>query len=261
MSISENILIAYSLALRDIRNTYARTFFGPLWMVATPIMMLLVYWCVFSVILGIEWKSETDNSKVPYIVPFFIGLSIYLFLADIITSSLKVYVAKRAYIQRTPVPLWVIWLSNYFRSLFQFSASVFVLVVILSVFGYASLFGFAFALLVLLVFALMAAAVSLLFATLGPFFGDIENTVGPIMRAVFYSAPITYPLTFVPAPYDDYLLFNPLSIPATEIRRAIIDQNFPSSLLLGYYLLASLILFLVAYALHRRLKKVVPDVV
>ncbi|MEM6554347.1 MAG: ABC transporter permease [Pseudomonadota bacterium] len=257
----QDIQIAFNLAIRDIKNTYARSYLGPVWMLFTPMLMLLVYWCVFGVVLGISWKSTSGDSEIPYILPFFVGLALYLFLADAVSSSLKTYVSKRAYVQRTPVPLWVLWLSNLFRSMLQFGSSVAILVAIIGYYGYLSFSGLTFALLVVLLFVVAVAAISLLLSTLGPFFGDIENTVGPLLRVVFYSAPITYPLTFIPSPYSDYLLINPLSIPATQIRRAIIEQQPPDIALIMPYLLVALLFFGIAFFFHTRLKKVVPDVV
>lgn len=223
--------------------------------------MLLVYWCVFGIVLGISWKSTSGDREIPYIMPFFMGLALYLFLADAVSSSLKTYVSKRAYVQRTPVPLWVLWLSNLFRSMLQFALSLAILVAIIGYYGYLSLPGMAFAFSIVLMFGLAVAAISLLLSTLGPFFGDIENTVGPLLRVVFYSAPITYPLTFIPNPVSDYLLLNPLSIPATQMRQAIIEKQPPDPALVGPYLLVSMLFFGIAFFFHVRLKKVVPDVV
>lgn len=257
----QHIQIAFNLAIRDIRNTYARSYLGPIWMLFTPMLMLLVYWCVFGVVLGISWKSPSGDSEIPYILPFFAGLALYLFLADAVSSSLKVYVSKRAYVQRTPVPLWVLWLSNFFRSMLQFGSSLTIMLAIIVYYGYLSFSGLAFAFLVVLLFAMAVAAISLLLSTLGPFFGDIENTVGPLLRVVFYSAPITYPLTFIPRPYSDYLLINPLSVPATQMRRAIIEQQPPDPVLVVPYLLVTMLFFGIAFFFHTRLKKVIPDVV
>lgn len=251
---------AYALAVRDLRSRYARSVLGPLWLFLTPLLLLAVYYFVFGVALKVEWKSPSGE-PISYVTPFFTGLILYLYFADIIGSSLALFVGKRNYIQRTSVPLTTIWFSFWIRATLQFLPTFLILWIVASLLGSFSIIGLVGSIITVIVFSLVMMAVSLPLAALGPFFNDLSQTVSPLMRALFYTAPITFPISFIPERFQVFLYANPLTMPTLELRKSVVFGNWPNPINLGFVLAAALVIGLIGFGLLRRLERVIPDVV
>jgi lipopolysaccharide transport system permease protein len=263
LGVKENLRLAWDLARRDLSAKYRRSSLGGIWLVLTPLCLLGIYSLVFGHIFGIEWKVPQFGHiiSVGFALPFFVGLSIYLALSDIVNSSSTLFASKRTYVVKSPFPLWVLWLANLFRAGIHASVGL-VLVLALAVFEHRlTLLGLSWTLVGLLVCGFFVSSLSLLLVALGPFIGDISEAIRLLLRVLFYASPITYPLTLVPQPYRDWMWFNPLTCMVELLREPIVFGNMPPLYVLGSFFGVSLLLFVVARWIFRRVKGVISDVV
>lgn len=255
-----NLRLSLNIAISDFRNRHARSALGMLWLLLTPLGMLAVYWLVFGYLLNISWVGPEGNSA-GFVLPFFIGYSIFIFFSDVITSSLNLFVSKSNYVKKSPFPLWVLWLSNFIRIALQTSVYLFIIVLLAIVEGYISLFGlvlFGFLMLCSLVFV---AAISFTLSVLGPFVNDLSEAARVILRALFYVSPITYPLAIVPDNYRDFFWFNPLTHIIVPMRNALIFESTPDMVLFSMFMFISVLLFMAAYWFFDRAREAIVDVV
>ncbi len=254
------VKVAHILAIRDIQRKYTRSLFGPLWFALTPGLLLVVYWAVFGMALGIKW-SAPDGRVIPYLPAFYSGLSLYLYLADLIPGSLRVFHSQRTFVQRSAIPIWTIWMGLWLKSSYQFAVYVLMLLVILFVYGFLSPATAAMVFILAVLMALIIGGFSLFLATIGPFFPDIENIVPPLMRALFYSAPITFPLTLIPGHFQHWLYYNPITGMVLIMRKAALYGQFTSLTLYLAYAGGGALMWLLAIFLYNRMKQVIADVV
>src|SRR5262245_56424882 len=220
--------IARSLASHDLFARYARTALGPLWLIAAPLAMIGIYWTVFGMALGVYWPVREGNPQVGYILPFTAGLTIYLYLTELVTSSLALYVAKRNLVLKSPVPLWVLWLANYLRASLVAAVYLGLLVLMAAGLNILTITGFFTSLPVILLVIAMFAPVSLILALIGPFAGDLTNAVPIVLRVAFYTAPITFPLSVIPESARPYLWLNPLTSLVELLRDTLIFGEAPA---------------------------------
>ena len=251
---------AYALAIRDLRSRFARSILGPLWLFFTPLLLLGVYWFVFGVALKVQWQT-TSGEPVSYVVPFFSGLIFYLYFAEILGGALNLFVCKRNYIQRTSVSLSTIWMSFWMRSTLQFLPTFVILWIIAISLGHFSWIGLVGSIATAFVFSLLMLAMSLPLVVIGPFFGDLSQTVSPLNRALFYSAPLTFPLSFIPERFQAFLYANPLTLPVIEFRKSVVFGGWPDPINLVLILLVAVGLAGIGWGLFVRLKRVIPDVI
>lgn len=257
----KNVRIAWSLCLKSLEGRYARSAIGPLWLVLTPLSMLLLYWGVFSLVLGVKWSPKPNGEPLNYVVPFMAGLAIYLYLAEVITKSLNIFVSRRNYVRKSPLPLWVLWLSAFMAATITGAVNLALLVALLAVHGMLTITGFIAALPVIVVIVTLFGALSLFLALIGPFAGDVANTVGVIMRVLFYTAPVSFPLTLVPASVAPYLWLNPLTPLIELLRSTLVFGQFPPALPFLATASVALGLALLALWLNQRVAHAVRDVV
>lgn len=261
MKFAECCRLAWDLARRDLQAKYKRSFLGIFWMVLTPLCLLTVYTVVFGGILKVSWNEPGTNVSVGFVLPFFIGLSIYLLVSDIVNSSTVVYASKRTYVVKSPFPLWVIWLANLMRAYVHgviYAVMVLILCLFYSVIELQNI-GWVFVLLLLSV--TIISALSLILSVVGPFIGDISEAVRLLMRVLFYAAPISYPVSMAPEAYRFILWLNPLTVIVEPLREALVFGKGPSMVVFLSLSVSAVLLSVFAVWLFNRIKGVVADVV
>jgi lipopolysaccharide transport system permease protein len=209
----------------------------------------------------VQWPPLPDGRHAGFVVPFFCGLSVFLFFSDIATSSVSVFSAKRNFVKKSPFPLWVLWLSNYLRACIQGGAYLTVALVAAAAANLLTVMGLVYAVAALVAILISCAAISLLLSSIGPFLGDIADATRLVLRLAFYSAPVTYPLAIVPEKWQFVLWFNPLTAMIEPLREAIVygELSVPWQLL-SFTGLAAVVLY-ASWWLFSRVSKAIPDVI
>lgn len=253
--------MAWDLARRDLQSKYKRSLLGVLWMLLTPLCLLCVYTVVFGGILKVSWSEPGSEVSVGFVLPFFIGLSLYLLLADVVNSSTVLYASKRTYVVKSPFPLWVLWLANLMRAYVHGVVYIAIVLVLCLFYSVLSWYGAVWAVILLLLVITIVSAISLILSVIGPFIGDISEAVRLLMRVLFYAAPISYPMSLAPEAYRFLLWLNPLTAIVEPLRNALVFGDGPSLTVLSFLISAAVALSVFAVWLFNRIKGVVADVV
>jgi len=257
-----NLGLAWDLARRDLASKYRRSSMGLVWLVLTPLGLLGIYAFVFGYIFGISWPATHDGeSPTGFILPFFVGLAVYLVLSDVVNSSTTLYASKRTYVVKSPFPLWVLWAANLMRASVHAAINIGLVLVLALAQQRLSMTGAAWLLLGLWLCGAFIASLSMLLSALGPFIGDISDAMRLLLRVLFYATPITYPLAMVPEPYRGWMWLNPLTCMVEILRQAVVFGQSTSSGVLAAFAGATLLLASVSLWTFARVKGVVSDVV
>lgn len=259
----ENLRLAKDLAQRDLSAKYRRSNLGLLWLIVTPLSLLGVYSLVFGQIFGIKWEtSELTNSEtVGFALPFFVGLSIYLVLSDIVNSSTVLMSSKRSYVVRSSFPLWVLWLANLIRGGVHALVAFSLVLIMALIQQRLTLSGVLWGGVSLISCSIFISGMSLLLVSIGGFIGDISDVLKLVLRLLFYATPITYPLMMVPMPYQNWMWFNPLTSMVELVRIPIVFGVGPPMSVLIPFTIFSIVLLIVSVFVFRRVKGFIADVV
>ena len=259
----ENLRLALDLARRDLAAKYRRSVIGAFWLVLTPLCLLGIYSLVFGQIFGVEWHMPAQEGKasVGFILPFFVGLSVYLTLSDVVNSSSVLFASKRTYVVKSPFPIWVLWVSNLMRASVHAAVALSLVLALALIQHRLTMVGLLWALIAIVVCATFICALSLLLASLGPFIGDISEAMRLILRVLFYATPITYPLSLIPDPYRAWMWLNPLTCMVELLRNPIVFGQMPPITVLIGFCLVSVLLLIIALWVFKRVKGVISDVV
>lgn len=259
---NDHLRLAWDLARRDLAARYKRSIIGPLWLVLTPLGLLGIYWLVFGLIFGVEWKlPHQPDEGIGFLLPFFSGLVVYLTLSDVVNSSSVLFAAKRTYVVKSAFPIWVLWVANLMRASVHTVVMIVLLLVMALLQHRLTWNGLAWLVPALAVCALFLCALSLLLAALGPFIGDISEAMRLLLRILFYATPITYPLSMVPEPWRGWMWVNPLTAMVEVLRAPLVFGTMPTSALLIGFFLGGTALLLLAVWVFKRVKGVISDVV
>lgn len=251
----------WSSGIDELRKRFDDSLLGGLWLVISPAMLILVYWVVFDLIVGISFTDPETQEKVPFLAAFAIGFFLYLTLAELVNGAAGLFRTKRRLILESDLPIWSIIAGLFSRVLIQYVFYIAVVLAVVAAYGYASPVGmilYVFA--SILVFALFCG-VALIFSLVGSFFGDVKEVVPVLMRVLFYTSSITFPLTLVPGFLQWIPMLNPLTWPVELMRDLLLWGVREPLSFVGPILLMGVSIWAIAVLLYWRLGPRIQDVV
>jgi ABC-2 type transport system permease protein len=202
--IYEYRLMVYSLVKRDLRGKYKGSVLGFMWTFVNPLLQLLVYNMVFSIIMraGVE----------KFYLYLFVGLIPWLFFSAAITGGSTCIIAQKDLIKKIRFPREIIPIS-YVTSQFVNMLLSFIVVIIVSVVSGVKLTvgGILCLPVIMLVEYMMALGIALISSSLTVYFRDLEHILAIVAMAWLYATPICYPVEMVPAEYLPIYNLNPVT--------------------------------------------------
>lgn len=214
-----------SLVKKDLQGRYRGSVLGFLWTFLNPLLQLLVYTLVFSVIL---------NSGIPhYSLHLFVALVPWIFFASSLTTGARLVLdqknmIKKIYFPREVLPL-AYTLSSFCNMLFSF-------VIIFAVIAVTGI-GVRFSVLpwlipVMLIQLLLVLGMNLITSAVTVYFRDFEHMMGVVSMAWMYLSPVVYGIEFVPESWRRIYLLNPMAPLILSYRRILYEQAAPEAKLL-----------------------------
>ncbi|WP_158291537.1 ABC transporter permease [Marinicauda algicola] len=218
---SRTLELVVSFSSREIEGRYRFSFLGLIWLVAVPVIMLVMFAFVFSVIFQARWPNIEIESRSAFAVILFVGLATHSFVSEAITRAPSAIVANAGLICRTAVPPEVPPLSAFLVALIGFVLNALVILVAYLVVFWPGSWTGVLAVPAALPMLPLVLGLVLLLAAGGVYVRDLVHLIGPVSMALLFLCPIFYSLENVPESMRDALLFNPLTIPVLNMRAAL----------------------------------------
>lgn len=209
------------LVIRDFSARYRGTFFGGVWSLFNPVLMLSVYTFVFSVAFKARWPGIEDN-KMAFAVIVFSGMIVHTFFADCLTRAPFLIIQNLAYVKKVLFPLEILPLVVVLSSFLQFIISLFVLILFCIAIGFSIHPGVLLIPIVMLPLSLMALGLTWFFSALAVFFRDLSQFVGLIATISLFLAPVFFAPESLPEKYRGFLNWNPITMPVLQLRELLL---------------------------------------
>lgn len=238
----------FSLVKKELRGRYKGSVLGFLWTFINPLLQLLVYTLVFSVIMrtGIE----------RFYLYLFIGLVPWLFFSGSMTGGAACIVnqkdmVKKIYFPREVMPIAYVT-SGFVNMLFCFIV-VFAVIIISGV-GIRPLL-LLYLPVVMAVEFIMALGGAMLTSAFTVYFRDLEYILGILLQAWMYFTPVVYSIEMVPEWLLPVFRLNPMTPVINVYRDVLYYQQVPqlSTLLEG--LILGVLVLVVGSILFNKLQK------
>jgi ABC-2 type transport system permease protein len=238
------------LSRTDFKFKYVGSVLGYFWSLAKPLLYFTVLWVVF--------RSIFKASLPKYPLYLILGIVLWTFVADAVTTTLPSIVARGTILRRIWFPPIVIPVAATVTALMSFLINLVVVVVFVGVSHVTPnlrwlLLAPLFAELYLFVLALCLIA-----ATLYVRYRDIGQVWEVASSALFFSAPIVYPITVLPMWARHVLAFNPFVQILQDVRRVVMGSDAHAVQLIGRHgnhlvpLAVIAVMSFVAFVLYRR---------
>ena len=209
-----------SLFRRDLRAKYKGSVLGLAWSLANPVMLMLVYLLVFSVL----WKARATN--IPHYWLFLLcGLPAWVFFATSLQAASRSLLENANLIRKVRFPRQLVPLANVATQLVSFAVMLAIVMVLSLVYVPAARDTVWLAPPLAALVVLLVAGIALAVAAANAVFRDIEHLIAALLLPWFFLTPVLYSLDQIPGtkthPWFERLIHwgNPLT-PAIEALRA-----------------------------------------
>ncbi len=258
-SLWRNRLLIWQLTQRDIAARYRGSVIGLAWSFINPLLMLLVYTFVFSVVFKARWGVE-EESRTDFAILLFAGMIVFGLFAEMINRAPGQIVSNANYVKKVVFPLeilsWVSLGSVLFHSLVSLAVLLLAqLLINLSLPWTVVLFP-----LVLLPLIFASLGGTWFLAALGVYVRDIGQITTVFTTVLMFMSAVFYPISALPESYQAWLRLNPLVLIITESRKVLILGRLPDWSWLGISLLMGLTIAFAGFWWFQKTRKGFADV-
>lgn len=242
------------LILREIRARYKQSIIGYAWIILNPLVQLLVYSFVFSVI----FKFPTGG--IPYSVFLFVGLLPWIYLQLTLSASTLVLVDNANLLKKVSFPREILPYSVILSKLIDLFLA-YLLLIGLIIFHQLPFYpSIVFIIPIFFIQITLMGGLSLVLSSANLFYRDIQYVTNIVLLMWMYLTPIVYPLSLVPKDYVWLYKLNPMVGIIEGYRSAFFNTPFDTGTIL-WSALMSFVIFMLGFWMFKKSEKVFADIV
>ena len=253
--------LVYQLIRRDVVGRYRGSFFGILWSLFNPLLMLAVYTFAFGVVFKTKWVGGQNASLLEFAVMLFAGLIVFSIFQECVTRAPGVILANPNFVKKIVFPLEILPIMLLGSALFHATASLVILVIgVVAVYGIVN-WTVIFFPIILVPIVLLSLGLAWILASLGVFVRDIGQAIGLFTTALLFLSPIFFPLSALPPSLQPWLALNPLAFPIEQARAVLVVGELPRWGSLIIHTAIGLAFAAVGYLWFEKTKRAFSDVI
>jgi ABC-2 type transport system permease protein len=200
----------------DFKAKYAGAVLGYVWSIAKPLAYFGVLWLVFAHLL------RTANQTHDFTIFLLIGILLYTFFVDTVSSMLPSIVEGGTIVRRLAFPPILIPLSASVGIVITFCANMSALVVFIGIQRVAPRLEWLLVPLLLAELYVFCVGLGLLAAALYVRFRDVVQVWELAAQLLFFASAIFYPIGILPAWAQKIAFLNPFVQVMQDVRRAVL---------------------------------------
>ncbi|MBI4066534.1 ABC transporter permease [Candidatus Gottesmanbacteria bacterium] len=217
--------LLFAMTEKELRARYKHTVFGFFWLVANPLLQMLVIGFVFTFLLAQPVKN--------YYFFLFNGLLVWNFFSLSLAKTTPSIVYERSLIKKAKFPHAVIPISIILSNFIHFILAFLLYLVPILFLGTLSWISIPLVLFGFLLLLAFTVGLSLLTAALNVRFRDVNFFVQALLIIWFYATPIMYALTMIPRHLLWLWRFNPLTSILQILQQALLGLPGPGPAMLA----------------------------
>lgn len=178
------------LAWKNIIVRYKQSYMGILWVVLKPIVLVLIFMVLRSII-GI------DSGDIPYPVLTFAAITIWIFFQESTSEGVSSVVGNANLIRKIYFPREIFPLTGVITKLVELTISLFILAGLMAWYGISPTWQILWVPLLVLYAMLAALSIAFIGAALNVYYRDIATALPVLLALMMYMSPVIYPLVLV----------------------------------------------------------------
>ncbi len=248
-----------TLVKRDMLEKYKGSFIGIFWSIIHPLMLLIIYTFVFSIIFKVRFGAS--HSIKNFAIYLFTAMLPWIAFSDALSRASDIMVKQVSLVKKTIFPIEILPFFISVSSIVTEFMALSVLFIIIIIF-YKTV-GLALFFLLIIIFLQLVFTVSLanLAAVLNVFIRDISQIINVVLMVWMFGTPILYSVSMIPDRFKFIYYMNPMAIIVTSYRWIILENKIPPFndilLLCGI----TFFLFYISIIIFEKLKRYIPDLI
>jgi ABC-type polysaccharide/polyol phosphate export permease len=223
-----------SLVIRELKARYRGSFLGFLWTFLNPLLLLAVYALVFNFYLRI---------KVEHYAGFmFVGLLPWIWFSSSLQEGTTSITSGGSLVTKVLFPSQVLPVVKIMANLVNYLLSLPILFSFLWIMGVYQGWPILWLPLILGLHLIFIQGLVLLLSAVNVFFRDVQHILSNLLTLWFFLTPILYPLSQVPPPFNQWVLFNPMAQITSAYHDVFFYNRNPDPWILAAFLGLSLVL-------------------
>lgn len=189
--------------IKEVRSKYKNSFLGVVWSFFNPLLQIVVYAVIFSLIL--------KNKQEHYAIFLCSGIIPWTFFSIAVNKSAFVIIENGNIIKKVYFPREIIPISVVTAETINFLISTIIII------GFVFIGGIGISKYILLYPVILIAqyliilAISFIVSSICVYFRDLQHFIGIILQLLFYATPIVYSQENIPTGFQWILKYNPMT--------------------------------------------------
>lgn len=238
----------FSLVKKELRGRYKGSVLGFLWTFINPLLQLVVYTLVFSVIL--------TNDIEQFYLHLFVALVPWLFFSSSMTGGSSSILSQKDMVKKIYFPREILPISYVTSAFINMLFSFIVIFAVLIVSGKGiSLGAIIYLPVIMIVEYILALGGAMLTSALTVYLRDLEYILNIIMMVWVYITPVMYSVESVPEAFLPIFYINPMTPIIIAYRDILYFKRSPElgTLLHGFIL--GVVILIIGTIVFRKLQK------
>lgn len=260
-SLQRNRQLIFKMTRRDVVGRYSGSMLGLAWSFFNPLLMLVIYTFVFSVVFKSRWGAGVGESKTDYAMLLFTGMIVHGLFAECVNRAPTLILANVNYVKKVIFPLEILPWVALGSALFHAIISLVVLLLLQLLLNQNMPWTVVLFPLVLLPLILATMGFTWFLASLGVYVRDIGQITGIFTTALLFLSCVFYPLSSLPEKYQHLMKLNPLAYIIVESRNTLIFGRIPDFREWAIYMLIGFIVAWLGFVWFQRSRGGFADVI
>lgn len=244
---------------RDLTSKYKGTFLGFFWNVINPLVMLVLYTFIFSVILKVKFGAAgTTGNFALYLL---CGMVPWLAFSEAIGKATGIIMTHHNLVKKTVFPLEILPCYTVISGVVTECIGLGILLVAATVASNGLKVSVAFLPVLIVLQVLFTLGLAFFFSSFCVFFRDVMHFVTVMLTIWMFLTPIMYPETLYPEKVRFLVWINPMAVLVSMFRNTVLDGTIPAAWKWGLFSVWALVMFCAGLFFFRKTKWEFADVI
>jgi homopolymeric O-antigen transport system permease protein len=207
-----------SLVARELKARYRGSVLGVVWSFLNPLLLLLIYTFVFSVV--VPGSSSRQMEHFPLFL--FCGILPWTWFSSSLLESSNVLIAGGPLLRKVLFPAEVLPIVTVLAGLVHFALGLPILIAFIVYYRVPITADIAWLPLIVADQLLLTTGLALLVSSLTVHFRDLRDLLSNLLILAFFATPIVYPLAQAPDWARPLLLLNPFTHLAVAYQEVLV---------------------------------------
>ncbi len=237
-----------SLVTRDLKGRYKGAVLGFLWTFINPLLQMMVYTLVFSIIMR--------NGIEDFYMFLFVALIPWMFFSSSLNGSTTCILSQKEMVNKIYFPREVLPISFVTSQFVNMLLSFIVVFIVMLIGGYTfNPRAFACLPVVMIVEYILALGFAMVLSALTVFFRDLEYVISIATMLWQYLTPVIYSIDDVPEKYRTFFVLNPMTYVIVSYRDILYYARVPKLSNLIFAVVIGITTFCVGWIVFYNLQK------